>query len=151
MIDPQLPVAPFPPFSTAPMRLGTPTSGATRGSQDDEAATRPSLTAQAKGLCNGVDFTMLSYYSAVSHALSFVSYHLSLPAAAMFEVYCEMTDSPSLHWVVLFIFWSYSLVHAVIAAMPPSAQMGWTTSSLMTYVYNAILTIVRAVSLEGVA
>ncbi len=62
----------------------------------------------------------------------------------MFETFCEMTESPSLHWMVLYLFWAYGLVHAVIAAMPPSIEMGWTLSVFMSYIYQGILTIVSS-------
>lgn len=54
-----------------------------------------------------------------------------------------MSESIPVHWMLLVAVWVYDLTNAVVAALPPSVNTGWTTSPLMGYVYNVIATVVR--------
>ena len=56
----------------------------------------------------------------------------------------RMSESIPVHWLLLVALWVYDLTNAVVAALPPSVNTGWTTSPLMGYVYNVIATVVRS-------
>lgn len=56
----------------------------------------------------------------------------------------RLNEAVPVNWMILSAMWLYDLCNAVAAALPSSQNTYWTTSPLMGYVYDAVLTAVSS-------